>query len=174
MYVLHVYICIHICMYMYVYVCICMYACICMYMMYMHVYACIWCICTYCICICMYFLKWHPQTREQMPQPLNTVSRGGSRRATLRAPLGIWASTVFCPQLSLCRLDLAHPNTRHASRATGAALSLLTVVSHARSAYYNPVAWPVTAGLVGWRPSRRPRASAAPPQNHLLYMHVYM
>ncbi len=68
----------------------------------------------------------------------------------------------------LCRIDLAHPTTRHASRAPGDALSFLTEVSHARSAHYKPVPWPVTADLVGWRPSRGPRASAAPPQKHLL------
>jgi len=152
-------------MYMYVYVCIHVSACICMYM---HVYVCIWCICMYFVCICMYFLKWHPQTREPMPRPLNTVSRGGSWRATLRAPLGIWASTFFRPGLRLCRLDLAHPTTRHASRAPGAALSFLTEVSRARTTHYNPAPWPVTAGLVGWRPSSGQRASTATLRNHLL------
>ena len=143
---------------MYVYVCICMYtyeydvyACI------LYVYACI-----------SLNGTLGPWTREQMPLPLNTVSRGGSRQATLRAPLGIWASTFFRPGQRLCRLNLAHPTTRHASRAPGAALSFLTAVSRARTAHYNPAQWPVTAGLVGWRPSSGQRASTATLRNHLL------
>ena len=127
--------------------------CICMYM---HVYVCICCICMYYVCICMYFLKWHPLTQEPMPRPRNTVSRGGSRRAALRAPQVISASTFFRHRQRLCRLYLAHPTTRHASRAPGAALSFLTEVSHARTAHYNPAQWPVTAGLVSWNSSRGP------------------
>ena len=155
---MHVYVCNGcICMY---FVCICMYTnpaqvnvCICMYM---RVYVCIWCICMYYVCICMYFLKSHPWTREPMPQPIDTVSRGGSQRATLRAPLDIWASTFLRPWQRLCWLDLAHPTTRHASRAPGAALSFLTEVSCARTAHYNLAPWPVTAGLVSWNSSRGP------------------
>ncbi len=157
---MHVYTCIQVLpKSMYVCVCICMYT-------YCNVF--IWCICMYYVCICMYFLKWHPWTREPMPLPLNTFSGGGSRLAALRAPLGIWASSFFSPLLSLCRLYLTLPTTLHVSTATGADLSFVTEVSHARSVHYNPVAWPVTAGLVCCHPSKGPRASAAPPEKHLL------
>ncbi len=128
-----------ICMYVYV---LCVYAYMNVYGYCMHVYVCIWCVCTYFVCICMYFLKWHPQTREKTPPPLNTATRGGYWRATLRAPLGIWASAFFRPWKSLCRLDLARPSPRHASRAPGAALSFLMEVSHTWSAHYNPVPLP--------------------------------
>ncbi len=79
---------------------------------------------------------------------------------------GYRASTFFHPRQSLCRPDLALPgsSTRHASRL---ALSFLMEVSHIRFAHYNPVPWPVTASVVGWRPSRGRRASAAPPRKHL-------
>ena len=116
-----------------------------------------------------------------MPCPRKTLSVGGSRRATLRAPQGIWASTLFSRWQRLCRPDLAHPTPRHASWAPEAPLSFRTEVSNARSAQYNPVPWPVTADLAGWSPSRCPRASAAPPSKQLstaicrcMYMYVYV
>ena len=154
---------------------------------YMYVYVRIWwymyvyvCISSY-IRICMYFLGWHPQTLELMPRPRKALSVGGNRRATLRAPQGIWASTLFSRWQRLCRPDLAHPTPRHASWASEAPLSFRTEIYNARSAHYSPVPWPVTADLAGWSPSRCPRASAAPPRKHLstvigwcVYMYVYV
>ena len=154
---------------------------------YMYVYVRIWwymyvyvCISSY-IRICMYFLEWHPQKLELMPRPRKTISVGGNRRATLREPQGIWASTFFCHLQRLWRPDLAHPTPRHASLAPEAPLSFRTEVSNARSAHNNPVPWRATADLAGWSPSRCPRASAAPPRKHLLtairwclYMYVYV
>jgi len=127
-----------ICMYMYVYSCICMYIAastsdhctnclqvrICMYMYVYQVFVCTYGICSYCARICMYFLESHLKTRETMPRPPCTVSRGGNRRATLRAPLGIWASTFFRTWQMLLRPDLAHPTPRHASTAPEASLPL--------------------------------------------------
>ena len=154
---------------------------------YMYVYVRIWwymyvyvCISTY-IRICMYFLGWRPQTLELMPRPRKTLSVGGNRRATLRAPQGIWASTFFCHLQRLCRPYLAHPTPRHASWAHEAPLSFRTEASNARSAHYNPVSWRATADLAGWSPSRCPLASAAPALKHLstaigwyMYMYVYV
>ena len=57
----------------------------------------------------MYFLQSHLKTRETMPRPRITVSRGSNRRATLRASLGIWASTFFRSWQMLLWPDLAHP-----------------------------------------------------------------
>ena len=158
-------------MYMHVYVCICMYtkpaqvnACICMYM---HIYVCICCICMYFVCICMYFLKWHPLTQEPMPRPRNTVSRGGSRRAALRAPQVISASTFFRHRQRLCRLDLAHPTP--AARVQGhwscplvqlgglpctiRALQSSPMACHIRSGWLESVQRPVSAGCT---PSKTP------------------
>ncbi len=124
-----------ICMYMHVSACILLlppltigpiackfvYVCICTYMM---AFVCIWGICTYCACICMYFLESHLKTRETMPRPQSTVSRGGNRRAILSTSLGIWASTFFRTGQMLLGPDLAHPTPRHASRAPEASLPL--------------------------------------------------
>ncbi len=104
----------------FVYVCI-VYVCICTYIM---VFVCIWGICTYCARVCTYFLQSHLKTRETMPRPRSTVSRGGNQRATLRAPLGIWASTFFRTWQMLLRPGLAHPTLRHVSMAPEASLPL--------------------------------------------------
>ena len=90
---------------------------------YMYVYERIWwhlhvyvCICSY-IRICMYFLEWHPETLELMPRPRKTLSVGGNRRATLRAPQGIWASTFFCHLQTWCK-GYADPIWRTPPRGT--------------------------------------------------------
>jgi hypothetical protein len=131
--------------------------------------------------LCLYmhvFPGMTPKTRETMPRPRNTISRGGNRRATL----GHLSIHFFSPSANVVQTRFGAP--RPAARVQGP-WSVPAVgrweVSNARSRHYNPVPWPVTADLVGWSPSRRPRASAAPPQKHLLtairwcqYMSVYV
>ncbi len=140
------------------------YVCICTYMM---VFVCIWGICTYCARICMYFLESHLKTRETMPRPPCTVSRGGNRRATLRAPLGIWASTFFCtwnccwdpiwrtpprgtrprPLKRPCRWPLG------GLQCTIRALQSSPVACHSRSGWLEPIQTPEGAGR---HPSKTP------------------
>ena len=80
------------------YVCVCI-ACMCIYRMYMSVlYE-----------LMLYWLLLQRQAPELPPRPLMTVSCGGTRLASLRAPQVMGANTFFLHPCPLRQPDFAHP-----------------------------------------------------------------